>query len=132
MTLPGTFRAAITLAALLICASPVGAHHGAAGYDYTTVTVSTATIVELQWRNPHTLIRFDITNDDGSVRHWTVEASTPAVLATRGWHRRVLVPGQVVTVHFNKAENGVSFGLLRKLILESGEELWAITPPEKR
>jgi hypothetical protein len=67
-------------ALLFLATSAVMAHHGNAGYDMTTMTMfQKATITEIEWTNPHCQIRFDATNDKGTVEHWTLEAPPPSI-----------------------------------------------------
>lgn len=115
---------------LLVMSHPVVAHHGSAGYDNTKMTIAKATITAWVFRNPHSEVRFDVTDDTGEVKHWAIEAPPPVMLVERGWTNRSLKPGDVVTLHFNAARNGALAGILRKVVLPNGEDLWAYPPPE--
>ena len=117
-------------AAFLAISSPVAAHHGAAGYDNSKLTVLKATITGFSWTNPHCEIDFDTTDDKGTAQHWTIEAPPPTMLVERGWNRKSLKPGDVVTMSLNAAKNGSHSGIMRKAVLANGEDLWAYPPPE--
>jgi hypothetical protein len=117
-------------AGLLLVPHAAGAHHGAAGYDNTKMTVLAATITEFIWKNPHSEVRFDAAGENGEVKHWAIEAPPPTMLVERGWNKAALKPGDKVTLHFNAARNGATAGILRKVVLPSGEDLWAYPPPE--
>ncbi len=115
---------------LLLMSTLVNAHHGSLGYDYTRMTILKATITEFLWMNPHSRITFDALDEKGAVKHWSIEAPPPAVLTERGWTRRSLETGWVVTMYFNAARNGAPTGLMRKAVLPSGEDLWAYPSQE--
>jgi hypothetical protein len=116
--------------ALLVVASPLVAHHGAAGYDNSKLTVLKATITSFTWTNPHCEIEFDTTDDKGAVQHWIIEAPPPTMLVERRWTRKSLKPGDAVTISLNAAKNGAHSGIMRKAVLANGEDLWAYPPPE--
>lgn len=116
--------------ALFFVSGPARAHHGAAGYDNSKLTVLKATIMNFTWSNPHCEIEFDTTDDKGTVQHWIIEAPPPTMLVERGWNRKSLKAGDVVTMSLNAAKNGSHSGIMRKAVLPNGEDLWAYPPPE--
>jgi len=102
------------------------AHHGNAGYDMATMTTfEKATIMEIEWTNPHCQIHFDVTNDKGDVEHWNVEAPPPSMLAPRDWTRRSLQSGDVVKIEFHAAKNGSPFGIIQRVTFPNGKILRA-------
>jgi hypothetical protein len=124
------FVGLILTAAFLAISSPVVAHHGAAGYDNSKLTLLKATITGFSWTNPHCEIDFDTTDDKGTPQHWTIEAPPPTMLVERGWNRKSLKPGDVVMMSLNAAKNGSHSGIMRKAVLANGEDLWAYPPPD--
>jgi len=119
------------VAVVLLLAKTSFAHHGAAGYDMETMSVrKSATIVEVEWSNPHCQIRFDATDDAGKVEHWTVEAPPPGMLQLRNWERKSLKAGDVVTVYFHGAKSGVPVGIIQKVIFPNGDVLHAYADPK--
>jgi hypothetical protein len=88
------------------------------------------TITDWVWRNPHSEVKFDVTDDKGDVRHWSVEAPPPTMLTERGWTRASLKTGETLTFHINAAMNGAPVGILRKVVLANGQDLWAYPPAE--
>ncbi len=108
---------------LLLMPSPVIAHHGSSGYDATKMTIVKATITEFVWANPHCRVKFDTTDDQGNVTHWAIEAANVNSLTERGWNRKSLKPGDVVTIHFNAARNGSTSGILRRVVFLNGQEI---------
>jgi hypothetical protein len=116
--------------ALFLLAGPVFAHHGAAGYDNSKTVVLKATITDFTWTNPHCEIDFDAPDDKGVIQHWAIEAPPPTMLIERGWSRKSLKRGDVVTMSLYAARNGAHSGIMRKAVLANGEDLWAYPPPE--
>jgi len=119
-----------TVAAVVIAGNIAGAHHGAAGYDNKNITILQGTVTEWIWRNPHSEVRFDVTDTKGDVRHWSVEAPPPTMLTERGWTKASLKPGETLTFHINAAMNGSPVGILRKVVLANGQDLWAYPPAD--
>jgi hypothetical protein len=114
---------AILTAGFLLLSAPVIAHHGGGVlYDLTKETTAKATITSFIWSNPHCEIRFD-TTENGKVTHWTLEAHPPNIMVTHGWTRKVLKPGDPVTITFHPGRNGVATGRLIKVQLANGQEL---------
>ena len=121
------FGTAIT--ALLI-ATVALAHHGNAGYAMANMTVKKATVTEFEWTNPHCQIHLDIANDAGEVERWTVEAPPPTILIDRGWTRKSLQPGDIITAYFHAAKNGAKIGIVQKVVFRDGKGLWAYPDPQ--
>ena len=105
------------VAALFLVSSPAVAHHGAAGYDNSKLTVFKATITSFNWTN-HCEIEL-IRPTRKAIQHWTIEAPPPTMLVERGWNRKSLKPGDVVTMSLNAAKNGAHSGIMRKAGLSS-------------
>lgn len=118
------------VAAALLSPRTALAHHGAAGYDNKNITVLKGTVTEWIWRNPHSEVRFDVIDATGEVRHWSVEAPPPTMLTERGWTKASLKPGEMLTFHINAAMNGAPVGILRKVVLANGQDLWAYPPAD--
>src|SRR6516162_7937411 len=73
---------------LLLAAVPVMAHHSfAAEYDSTKPITIKGSFVKMDWVNPHSWIRFNVTGDDGKVTLWSAEALPPNGLYRQGWRK---------------------------------------------
>ena len=117
---------AIALGVLLL-ATPLFAHHGGTSlYDTSKELTAEATVTEFQWTNPHVEIGLDVKDNNGKVKHWLLEASSPPVLVNRGWNRKSVQLGDVIKVTFNPAKSGTSVGRLLKLIKADGTELGSV------
>ena len=79
-----------------------------------------AMVTKFQWTNPHTILLFDVKDENGSVTHWVGEAGSPSAIRLLGWNKNSLQPGDTITVHLfpSKFENNV--GRLEKIVLANG------------
>lgn len=109
--------------ALLPAAVPALAHHGGSEYDTKNPVTLKGTVTEYYWANPHCQIYVDVKNDQGKTVNWAIETLAPAVMKRAGWNRELLHPGDVVTVTVVPSKNGTPVGMVRKLVLPSGQEL---------
>ena len=75
---------------VLLAAIPLFAHHGGTSlYDISKQLTLNATVTDFVWTNPHVEIEMDAKDDAGKVTHWILEASSPPVMVSNGWSRRV-------------------------------------------
>jgi len=88
---------AIGLIVALALAGVVLAHHGRAGYANEIQTVK-GTVADVQWKNPHVFIGFDVKDDKGNVVHWLAELSSPATMLAAGMSRTTLRTGDEVVI----------------------------------
>jgi hypothetical protein len=100
------------------------AHHGNASYDTSKPdTTLTGTVTDWIVANPHSFLKMDVKNDDGSVSHWVIESSAASV-NQRGNVRltkQSLKPGDKVTVTMMVAKNGQPIGRIHQLVLPDGK-----------
>ena len=88
---------AIGLVVALALAGVVLAHHGRAGYANEIQTVK-GTVADVQWKNPHVFIGFDVKDDKGNVVHWLAELSSPATMLAAGMSRTTLKNGDEIVI----------------------------------
>lgn len=120
--------------AAMVCVAvpgPLLAHHGTAGYDMDKQLVIKATVTDWLWANPHCFLTFDATDDKGATVRWTAEVSNPVDMTKRGWSRRILNPGDQITVTVRPAKNGAPVGQLLKVVLPNGQTLMGWNPPAR-
>jgi hypothetical protein len=109
--------------ALLSISGSVFAHHGNAAYDLKTVTVK-ATVTAWIWSNPHTILKFDATDEKGNIVHWVGEWDAPPTLVNFGITAKSMKAGDVVTVTLvGVAKSGLPVGRVRRVLLPDGQEL---------
>jgi hypothetical protein len=130
-TKTGKFVRVAATAALSLFALPAFAHHGASEYDMTKIVSVHATVTELQYVNPHTLLVFTVKDDAGKAVEWTGELPSPNLLSRRGWSRSTVKPGDQVTVIGAIAKNGEKGMQIKKLVFPDGHELpGTVLPPD--
>lgn len=118
-------------AALSLLAWPALAHHGASEYDMTKIVSVHATVTELQYVNPHTLLVFTVKDDSGKTAEWTGELPSPNLLSRRGWSRSTVKAGDQVTVIGAIAKNGEKGMQIKKVVFPDGHELpGTVLPPD--
>ena len=119
--LPGLKLALLT--ALALAGSPLFAHHGAVGYDYTVPRKTLkGTVEQFTWQNPHTLLLLDVKDDKGNVTVWTMELNNPGNLVELGWTHSSLKPGDEITVTFNPAKSKPN-GICADVLFADGRKL---------
>jgi hypothetical protein len=99
------------------------AHHSAAAYDNATIVLNNATMRNVVWANPHTILTFDVKDAKGAVTTWNAESGSPSALTRMGWNRNALKAGEQVTIELFPARNGAKVGRLAKVIRADGKEL---------
>jgi hypothetical protein len=130
MKKPRILGGALTVA-LLLFSTPLWAHHGASEYDMTKIVTLHATVSELQFVNPHTLVVFTVKDDSGKALEWEGELPSPNLLMRRGWSRNTLKPGDQVTIIGAPAKNGERGMQIKKLVFPDGHEMpGTVLPPD--
>ena len=108
-------RSTGSLLALVLAFALLGsvalAHHGRAGYSNEISTVK-GTVTEVQWKNPHVFIAFDVKDDKGNVVHWLAELSSPATMLAAGMSRTTLKSGDEIVIKGKAGLEGAPFTLV--------------------
>jgi hypothetical protein len=115
----------ILVAGAAIVVGPVFAHHGTGiSYDLQAPLVTLkGTVTQFAWRNPHVSIFLDVTDANGKVVNWGIEHSNVNSLASLGYNRTTLRPGQEITAVIHPSRTGAPVGLTVKIILADGREI---------
>ena len=118
-------RTAVFVAAvgILIMSTSLFAHHGSAQFDIGKRVTLKGTVSEWFWTNPHCLLSFDVTGDDGKVVHWVVETQNGPAILGDGYSKGTFKPGDVVTVTLEPFKNGKPLGRLVSVVLPDGRKL---------
>ena len=113
-------------AALLVAAAPAVAHHAfSAEFDATKPVRLRGTITKMEWINPHSWMHVDVSNDDGTIDSWMIEAGPPGALVRRGWKKDSVEPGTEVLVEGYQALDGGLRANGRDVTLPDGTKLFA-------
>ena len=112
--------------ALVLATVPIVAHHAfSAEFDATKPVALRGTITKMEWINPHAWIHLDVTNEDGTVESWMIEAGPPGALVRRGWSRDSVVLGTEVLVEGYQALDGANRANGRDVTFPDGRRLFA-------
>jgi hypothetical protein len=87
------------IVATLFYAIPVSAHHSfATHYDAGNIVEISGVLSEVKMRSPHSFFAVDVTNENGEVETWEVEAHAVPLLRRLGINRDTLKVGDGVTI----------------------------------
>jgi hypothetical protein len=122
-----TVRSLLGASLLLVAGAGAAAgHHSfAAEYDSNRPLTVTGTVVRLEWTNPHARLYVDAKDDAGTLQHWDFELGPPTSLMRRGWNRKSLQPGHMVTVDGFHSKTEPYVANARKVTLSDGREVFA-------
>ena len=120
------------MAIVLGCAAmPASAHHSfAAEYDSSKSVSLTGQVTKVEWMNPHARFYLDVKDETGKVANWEFELGSPNGLMRRGWTRRSLQEGDVITVSGSMAKDGSKLANAKIIKLSNGKEVFAGTATE--
>ena len=91
-----TFSAAMFVVGSSI---PLLAHHAFGGeFDPNRPVLLKGKIVRVEWVNPHSWIRMEVTKSDGTKEVWMIEGGSPNSLLRRGVTKESLQPGIEIIV----------------------------------
>ena len=92
-------------------------------YDPAKVISLTGSVMEFSWKNPHAEISILGGEAGGKPDQWSLECSTPNILARKGWSNSALMPGDKVTVTMRPMKDGSNEGLLLTILTAKGATL---------
>ena len=91
----------------------VFAHHSfSATYDSANKVEIEGVVKEFVWRNPHSFMRIDVTDKDGTVKTWALEWGSTNDLTQAQITRTTLKPGDKIIVTGEAARDQSSLRLL--------------------
>jgi hypothetical protein len=111
---------AVAALAGLSAAFTASGHHSQSEFDFANLMEVEGTVTELIWKSPHAWLHIDIVGEDGEVVNWGWELPSPTTLMRRGWTRKSLLPGDVVTVSGAPARNFDAIGYARSIVDSEG------------
>jgi hypothetical protein len=114
------------LAAVLLAAIPVLAHHSfAAEFDTNKKVKFSGKLTGMKWANPHAWIYVDVVGQDGKVTNWALEMSAANSLLRNGWRKEDLPVGAVLLVEGWQARNGSPTANITSVTFTDGRRLFA-------
>ena len=94
--------ALLVLTGACLCGVTASAHHSqAAQYDTNKQVKIEGTLVQFQFRNPHTFVHVEAPDDKGVVQRWSIEWGGAGQLTFQGVTRTTLKYGDVVVITAN-------------------------------
>ncbi len=115
----------VSAAGLLLIAATAQAHHAfSSEFDAARPIELRGVVTRMEWINPHSWITIDVTNEDGSVQTWEIEAGAPNAMFRRGFTRDSLPVGTEIVVRGYQARDGGPRANGRDLTLPDGQRLF--------
>jgi uncharacterized protein DUF6152 len=85
--------------ALLVGSRQASAHHSfSAEYDSTNKVQIEGVVTEFVWRNPHSFMKIDVMDKDGTTKSWTLEWGSVSQLQQYSITRTTLRAGDKIIV----------------------------------
>jgi hypothetical protein len=111
--------------ALAATATPVSAHHALeALFDTSTELETKATLLRVDWINPHAWMRFDITTASGVVeKNVLMETLGIGSLRQLGIQRDLLKEGTVYQISYYPNRNGTPGGFMTRMLMPDGRPI---------
>jgi hypothetical protein len=91
--------ALLVLVGGVLCAMAADAHHSqAAQYDLSRQITIEGTLVQFQFRNPHSFVHVEAPDESGAVHRWSIEWGGSGQLTGQGVTRTTLKYGDIVVI----------------------------------
>ena len=92
-----TAVAAVLTVGLVMTSVPADAHHASAPfYDQDHPVEAEGVVTRFLFRNPHSFLYVDATDENGETVHWEVEMGTAISMSRRGWTPETIKPGDPI------------------------------------
>ena len=127
--------ASVLAAGLILTSAPLIAHHGDAGRYDESPFVITGTIVEIRLTNPHSIMVFDVTDENGKTVRWQGEMTGGQQIVRQfGWTKDSPKVGDKITLTGRRVKTGAPYMNLAKraniILTDTGKEIYVgQTPP---
>ena len=94
-------------AALVGFMLPASAHHSfPAHYVAGEMVTIEGVVTEFLWRNPHSFVYVEATNDAGEPEIWALEWNNTIIMGRMGFTADTILPGDMVVASGNPSRNG--------------------------
>lgn len=120
-----TMKACLIVAGALLGSVSAQAHHSfAAEFDINQPVTLKGVLTRMEWVNPHGWIYIDVTQPDGKVVNWAIEAGGPTQLLRRGLRKTDFPAGIEVTVEGFRARSGEPKANGRSVTMKDGRNFF--------
>jgi hypothetical protein len=113
----------LSLALVMAMVAPAVAHHSFAVYDHTRTLTLSGTVTRFQWTNPHGFIELDVTQSDGTIKHFSIELTSINMMQRVGWRSNMIKAGDKVQVVMAPLLSGEPVGLGLEVVLADGRTM---------
>ena len=118
------------VASIAVTAHPGRAHHAfSVEFDVDQPLQLRGRVVMVEWINPHAWFHLDVTDEDGAVTRWRIEAGTPNALFRRGVTRDSLAAGTEIVVDGYRARDGTNTANGRDMTFPDGRRIFLSNQP---
>jgi hypothetical protein len=108
-----TFIAAVSVAALALCAAVATAHHSAAQFDFAQRVTIEGVVKEFNVTNPHTWATVEITDDKRGTRVAEYEGHSASHFYRAGFTRELVKPGDKIAILIAPRRDGEDGGFIQ-------------------
>jgi hypothetical protein len=123
-TIGQALKTAVLAVALATAAGVVQAHHSFAVHFVSDKVITVkGTVTSFRFTNPHGIVTFSVTKDDGSAEEWRAETNSPNALRRRGWTKDSIKVGDEVEILGFPTRDGSHYVRISKLTFADGREL---------
>jgi Family of unknown function (DUF6152) len=109
-----SLRLSFSAAAAAFVLAPASAHHGTSvNYDFSKTVTVVGTVTEFRWRNPHSALFLDVTDESGEASSFVIELPSPTLMSRGelGWTRNTFKPGDRVEFDVHPSRTGAPVGV---------------------
>ncbi|MBI2187083.1 MAG: hypothetical protein HYU37_08140 [Acidobacteria bacterium] len=82
------------------------------------------TVISYDWANPHVMIGLEVKSPNGTVQKWNVGGPSTSRMASNGWDKSTLKPGDVITAIGYQFADGQPILRLEKVVMAGGKEMF--------
>lgn len=94
------------LLGIMLSIAPAHAHHSFAATFTNDIIVVEGVVERMKFSNPHVIVYFDVTDEDGEVTQWLAEGGSATSYRNQGWSQDTIVQGDFIRITGASTRNG--------------------------
>jgi hypothetical protein len=111
----------VAMLGIMLCVPAVAHHSFAVFFDNEQGIVAVRGVVtEFNFKNPHGVIRLNVTGKSGAIEEWRAETNSPSILERRGWKKDSIKAGEEIVIEGWRARDGANYMRMRKVTRADG------------